>query len=69
MLFRSEVEAIYFDVPLEVCRERNRARNRVVPDDALERLAEKLAPPELGEGFSSITTVYADGREVVKRPD
>jgi predicted kinase len=51
------VEAVYFDVPLEVCRERNLRRERVVPDDALERMAAKLAPPEVAEGFVKVTVV------------
>ena len=52
-----EVEALYFDVPLGVCRERNRRRERVVPDDALERMAAKLIPPTVDEGFSRITVI------------
>jgi predicted kinase len=52
-----DVEAVFFDVPLEVCRERNRRRNRVVPDDALEAMAAKLIPPRPEEGFSRITVV------------
>jgi predicted kinase len=52
-----DAEAVYFDVPLEVCRERNLRRNRVVPDDALERMAMKLAPPEMAEGFTRIIVV------------
>ena len=52
-----DVEAIFFDVPLEVCRERNRRRERVVPEEALERMAAKLQPPTDGEGFSKITVI------------
>ena len=52
-----DVEAVYFDVPLAVCRERNLRRQRVVPADALERMALKLAPPQLAEGFTKITVV------------
>ena len=52
-----DVEAVYFDVPLDVCRERNLRRNRVVPEEALERMALKLTPPELAEGFTKITVV------------
>ena len=55
--YGAEVEAIYFDVPLAVCQERNRARGRVVPEDAMLRLAERLVPPTLGEGFSKIATI------------
>ncbi len=55
--FGCEVEAVYFDVPLAVCRERNLRRDRVVPDDALERMAAKLVAPDAAEGFSRITVV------------
>ena len=55
--YGAEVEAIYFDVPLAVCQERNRARGRVVPEDAMLRLAERLVPPSADEGFSKITTI------------
>ena len=52
-----DAEALYFDVPLEVCRERNRQRERTVPAEALERMAAKLAPPEMAEGFARITVM------------
>jgi predicted kinase len=56
-IFGYSVEAVHFDVPLEVCRERNRRRGRMVPEDVLERMAAKLTPPTLEEGFSVITVV------------
>ncbi len=56
-IFGCAVQAIFFDVPLEVCQERNRGRNRVVPEDVLERMAAKLVPPTAKEGFSTITVV------------
>jgi len=52
-----DVEAVYFDVPLEVCRERNLRRGRVVPDEALERMAAKLVAPDVAEGFATVTVV------------
>jgi len=52
-----DVEALYFDAPLEVCRRRNRLRERVVPDDAMERMAGKLTPPDRAEGFSKVIRV------------
>lgn len=55
------VEAVFFDVPLQVCRERNAARHRVVPEEAMEKLAAKLIPPSPGEGFDRITIVDAAG--------
>jgi predicted kinase len=51
------VEAVYFDVPLEVCRARNLRRERVVPDEAMERMAAKLVAPGMAEGFVKITVV------------
>ena len=52
-----DVEAVFFDVPLEVCRARNASRERVVPEDALARMAAKLKPPTLEEGFARVTVV------------
>ncbi len=51
------LEAVFFDVPLDVCRQRNAARARVVPEDVLARMASKLEPPSLDEGFDLVTTV------------
>lgn len=56
-LYGCSVEALFFDVPIEVCRERNLRRNRMVPDDVLERMAAKLVPPTVEEGFSRVTVV------------
>lgn len=55
--FGYEVHAVYFDVPLEVCVERNQKRNRVVPEDVMQRMAAKLKPPTFDEGFSKIVVV------------
>ncbi len=52
-----EMEAIFFDVPTEVCRRRNQDRKRRVPEDAMERMAAKLRPPTLEEGFRKIVVV------------
>jgi predicted kinase len=52
-----EVEAVFFDVPLEICVERNRRRARIVPEEALRKMAEKLRPPTLEEGFARISRV------------
>ena len=56
-----DAEALFFDVPLAVCRERNQRRNRVVPDEALERMAAKLTPPTPSEGFTKVTVAHAQG--------
>ena len=52
-----QIEALFFDVPLEVCLDRNRSRARVVPDDAMRVMAAKLVPPSVDEGFSRVTVV------------
>src|SRR5487761_175222 len=65
--FGCAAEALYFDVPLEVCLERNRRREnlpagpardaRVVPEEAIRRMARRLEPPTREEGFSRIVVV------------
>jgi predicted kinase len=55
--FGYEVHAVFFDVPLEVCIDRNRRRDRAVQEDVLRRMAEKLRPPSFKEGFSKIVVV------------
>jgi len=52
-----EVQAIFFDVPIETCKHRNRGRQRRVPDDVIDRMAKKLRPPTLAEGFTKISIV------------
>src|ERR1022692_510011 len=52
-----EVEAVFFAVPLDVCLERNAGRPRVVPVEALAKMAAKLAPPSVEEGLARGTVV------------
>ncbi|HYP14067.1 MAG TPA: ATP-binding protein [Bryobacteraceae bacterium] len=51
-------EAVFFDVPVELCKQRNRARTRVVPDEVIEAMSSRLTAPEVTEGFASVT-VYS----------
>lgn len=55
--FGYEVQAVFFDVPLDVCLDRNRQRERSVSEDVMRRMAEKLKPPVFEEGFAKITVV------------
>ncbi|HWA96720.1 MAG TPA: AAA family ATPase [Terracidiphilus sp.] len=55
--FGYEVHAVFFDVPLEVCLERNRSRDRMVSEEVMRKMAEKLKPPVFEEGFEKITVV------------
>lgn len=50
----ASVEALYFDVPLAVCKARNAARSRVVPERVLDLMAARLVPPSVEEGFSRV---------------
>jgi predicted kinase len=71
--FGCAAEALYFDVPLEVCLERNRKREnlpagpvrdaRVVPEDVLRRMARRVEPPTREEGFSRIVVVRTRGKK------
>jgi len=58
-----EVHAVYFDVPLEVCLDRNRKRQRVVAEDVMRRMGAKLQPPTFEEGFTKITNVRVKKKE------
>jgi predicted kinase len=58
-----DVEAVFFDVPLNVCRERNAQRRRVVPEEALRKMAEKLVAPTVEEGFEKVTVVTSGQRD------
>ena len=55
--FGYEVQAVFFDVPLEVCLERNSKRDRSVSEDIMRKMAEKLKPPVFEEGFEKIIVV------------
>jgi predicted kinase len=58
-----EVQAVFFDVPVEVCLARNQRRDRKVPEDAMRRMAGKLKQPTFEEGFSKITVVKVKQKE------
>jgi len=49
-----EIEALFFDVPVEICQERNRLRQRVVPEEVIAAMQAKLIPPSAEEGFAKI---------------
>ncbi len=55
--FEYEVQAVFFDVPLAVCMERNSRRERQVTDEVMQKMAERLRPPSFKEGFEKITVV------------
>ena len=54
---RCEIEALFFDVPVEVCIQRNQGRDRVIPDQAILDMARTLQPPTEAEGFSRVQKI------------
>lgn len=58
-----EVHGLYFDVPVELCLERNQKRDRVVPEDIMRKMAGKLKAPTFEEGFAKIIVVRVKKRE------
>jgi predicted kinase len=51
------LEALFFDVPVEICIARNQARDRVVPEEAIRKMARQMIAPSLEEGFAEITRI------------
>ncbi|MGC2109320.1 MAG: ATP-binding protein, partial [Candidatus Korobacteraceae bacterium] len=66
--FGYEAHAVFFDVPPEVCIQRNRRRERNVPEDVMQRMAAKLRPPKFEEGFAKITVVRLKNKEAGAMP-
>ncbi len=56
-LLGGEAEALFFDTPLAVCKARNAARSRVVPDEVMDRFAARLVPPSEDEGFTKVAVI------------
>jgi predicted kinase len=56
-LYDATIEAVFFDVPLDECQRRNRNRDRVVPELVIERMAKRLEPPSIEEGFARVIVV------------
>ncbi len=53
------LEALFFDIPVEICLARNQARERVVPEAAIQKMAQQMIPPSEEEGFAEITRITA----------
>ncbi|HVW07597.1 MAG TPA: AAA family ATPase [Bryobacteraceae bacterium] len=55
--YKCDIEALYFDVSPEICKSRNAVRSRVVPPEAIDRMAAKLTRPNMAEGFTRVEIV------------
>ena len=64
--YDAQVEAVYFDTPIEVCKQRNRSRARMVPDEAIDMLAGRLLPPSLEEGFEQVTIYHFAAEDALR---
>lgn len=51
------VEVVFFDVPVDECLRRNRLRERVVPEEALKKMAQRMERPEVTEGFERVAVI------------
>lgn len=51
------LEALFFDVPIDICLARNQARERMVPEAAIRKMAQQMIPPSQEEGFAEITRI------------
>ena len=58
----AQVEALWFDVPLQVCKQRNAGRPRVVPEWVLDLMAARFIPPSVAEGFDEVRKCPAYGK-------
>jgi len=66
--FGYEVHAVFFDVPISVCIERNAKRELHVSEDVIQKMAERLRPPSFKEGFTKITVVRVKGSAGAGQP-
>jgi predicted kinase len=52
-----QLEALFFDVPVDICIARNQARERVVPEEAIRKMAQQMITPSIEEGFARVTRI------------
>jgi predicted kinase len=53
----ASAEALFFDVPVAICKAQNALRERTVPENVIDLMAARLVPPSLSEGFSRVDVV------------
>jgi predicted kinase len=56
----TSITGIWLNVPLPICLDRNRSRDRHVPEDVILRMYRRLygAPPSLEEGLDGLVELY-----------
>lgn len=50
---------MFFDVPFDIARDRNKSRDRIVSVEAMEKMHSMLetAPPVIEDGFDEVSNV------------
>lgn len=61
--YGASIEAVCFNIPLEVCKERNRIRHRNVPEEIMDRMAARLRMPSGAEGYDRIFHITQDSEK------
>ena len=64
--FGYETQAVFFDVPLEVCLDRNRQRDRSVSEDIMRKMAEKLKAAAFRRGLRENHRGQSQERELIR---
>ena len=52
-----KIRAVYFQIDVKTCLERNSKRNRIVPPMAIHMIKKKIIPPTPEEGFDEVETI------------
>ena len=52
-----EKTAVFVNTDLEICKRRNKERDRNVPDEVLDRMFGKLTKPDVLEGFNNVIEI------------
>ena len=47
---------VFVYTPVDVCKERNASRDRIVPEEVIDKMKARFEKPELDEGFFCIVT-------------
>lgn len=61
-----KVQGVFLDIPIEVAKERNRNRERIVPEYAMDKMNDSLQkfPPEIEDGFDGVFSLDEMGKLV-----
>lgn len=68
--YASKCVALYFNIPIDVCKRRNAHRSRVVPEHVIDRMYNQLSlnPPTKDEGFDEIIEITEEDQDVPRNP-